>query len=93
MKVHPINEFRRKSKRGDFGESKLSSLGGFLPVYHAPRGKEFFLPWFTFHLWARKRGFFCQGPVWRRKKRDFRVLLLVRLGEGLNLPTEDWFFA
>ena len=25
--------FHRRSKKGDFGRSKLSSLGGFLPVY------------------------------------------------------------
>ena len=36
--------FRQKSKRGDFGKSKLSGLGGFLPVYQTPRGKGFFLP-------------------------------------------------
>ena len=29
---------------GDFGKSKLSGLGGFLLVYHAPRGEGFFLP-------------------------------------------------
>ena len=29
--------FHRRSKRRDFGKSKLSGLGGFLPVYHAPR--------------------------------------------------------
>ena len=46
---------------------KLSGLGGFLPVYHAPRGKRFFLPWLTFHIWAGKRKFFGQGPVWQRK--------------------------
>ena len=51
-------EFRRSSKRGDLWKLKLSGLGGFLPVYHAPRGKGFFLPWLTFHLWAGKRGFF-----------------------------------
>ena len=50
--------FRRSSKKGDFGNSRLSGLGGFLPVYHAPRGKRFFLPWLTFHFWARKSGFF-----------------------------------
>ena len=43
---------------GDFRKSKLSGLGGFLPVYHTLRGKGFFLPWLTFHLWAEKRGFF-----------------------------------
>ena len=28
--------FLRRSKMGDFGKLKLSGLGGFLPVYHAP---------------------------------------------------------
>ena len=28
--------FRRSSKKGDFGNSRLSGLGGFLPMYHAP---------------------------------------------------------
>ena len=50
--------FHRSSKRGDFEKSKLLGLGGLLPMYYAPRGKRFFLPWVTFHLWARKRGFF-----------------------------------
>ena len=36
--------FHRRSKRGDFEKSKLSGLGGFLPLCHAPRGKGFFLP-------------------------------------------------
>ena len=48
--------FRQRSKRGDFGKSKLLGLGGFLPVYQTPRGKGFFLPWLTFHLWAGKIG-------------------------------------
>ena len=30
-------------------------------MYLAPRGKGFFLPWLTFHLWARKRGFLVKG--------------------------------
>ena len=36
--------YRRSSKRGYFGNLRLSGLGGFLPVYHALRGKAFFLP-------------------------------------------------
>ena len=47
-----------KIQRGDFEKSKLSGLGGFLPMYHAPRGKGFFLPSLTFHFWAEKKGFF-----------------------------------
>ena len=50
--------FRQRSKRGDFGKSKLSGLRGLLPLYHIPRGKGFFLPWPTFHFLARKIGFF-----------------------------------
>ena len=30
-------------------------------MYHTPRGKGFFLPWLTFHLWAWKRRFFVKG--------------------------------
>ena len=68
-------------------------------MYHACRGKGFFLPWLTFHFWAGKRGFFfvVKGLFSKEKKRDFRVLLdvdlprraSVRLGKGVNLPTED----
>ena len=47
--------FHQSSKRGDFGNSSLSSLRGFLPMYHAPKGKGFFLPSLTFHFWAEKR--------------------------------------
>ena len=50
--------FRQSSKRGDFGNSRLLGLGGFLPVYHAPRDKGFFIPWLIFHFWARKSWFF-----------------------------------
>ena len=50
-----------KIQEGLSRENKLSGLGGFLPMYHAPRGKGFFLPW------AGKIGFFVQGPVCRRK--------------------------
>ena len=66
--------FRRRSKRGDFGKLNLLGLGGFLPVYHAPRGKRFFLPWLTFHFWAGKRWFFVKG-LFGEEKLDFRVLL------------------
>ena len=85
---------------GDFRKSKLSSLGGFLPVYHTSRGKGFFLPWLTFHLWARKRGFFVKG-LFGEEKLDFWGLFDVSLprrtevllGKGVNLLKEDWFFA
>ena len=36
-------------------------------MYHAPKGKGFFLPWLTFHLWVGKIGFFVSRPVWQRK--------------------------
>ena len=43
-------DFAEDPSGGDFGKSRLSGLGGFLPVDHVPRGKEFFLPWLIFHL-------------------------------------------
>ena len=55
---------------GDIGKSKLSGLGGFLPVYHAP-GKRFFLPWLTFHLWAGEIDFLVKGLFGKEKKLDF----------------------
>ena len=69
-------------------------------MYHTSRGKGFFLPWLTFHLWAGKRGFFIKG-LFGEEKLDFRVMFdissprrtSVRLGEGVNLLKEDWFFA
>ena len=81
---------------GDFEKSKLSSLGGFLPVYHSPRGKGFFLSWLTLHFWAGKRGFLVNG-MFGEEKWDFQVLLDVSsprrtsvcLGGGVNLHTED----
>ena len=36
--------FHRRSKRGYFGKSKLSGLGGFLPMYHASRALAYFHP-------------------------------------------------
>ena len=36
-------------------------------MYHAPRGKGFFLPWLTFHFWAGKRGFFGKGLFYGEK--------------------------
>ena len=43
-------------------------------MYHTPRGKRFFLPWFTFHLWAEKRGFSFKG-LFDEEKLDFWVIL------------------
>ena len=37
---------------------------------HASKGKRFFLPWLTFHFWARKRGFFFKG-LFREEKTEF----------------------
>ena len=86
--------FHRRSNGGDFGKSKLSGLGGFLPVYHAPRGQGFFLHWLTFHLWVRKRGFFLLRACLVKKKWIFRLWsMFLCLGEGVNLLKEDWFFA
>ena len=48
-------------------------------MYHALRGKGFFLPWLTFHFWPRKRGFFIKGLFGEEKKMDFQVLLDVSL--------------
>ena len=69
-------------------------------MYHGPRGKGLFLPWLTFHIWARKRGFFVKD-LFGKEKLYFRVMFdvssprrtSVRLGEGANLPREDSFFA
>ena len=40
-------------------------------MYHAPRGKRFFLPWLTFHLCVQKRGFFFKGLFGKEKNLDF----------------------
>ena len=61
---------------GDFGKSKLSGLEGFLPVYHAPKGKGFFLPWLTFHLCAGKIEFFVKG-LFSEEKLDFWAMFNV----------------
>ena len=75
---------------GDFGKSKLSGLGGFLPMYHAPRGNGFFLPWLTFHLWAKKIGFFfCLRACLAKKNGVFRLSsMFLHLGEGVDPPME-----
>ena len=59
-------------------------------MYHAPRGKGFFLPLLTFHLWVGKRGFFVKG-LFGKEKLDFWVMFdvssfkrtTVRLGVGM----------
>ena len=56
----------------------MLGLGGFLPMYHTPRGKGFFLPLLTFHLWTRERGFFIEG-LFGEEKLNFRVLFDVAL--------------
>ena len=61
--------FHQRPKRGDFGKSKLSGLRRFLPAYHAPRGKGFFLPWLSFHLWASKIGVFFPLRAYLAKKK------------------------
>ena len=80
--------FLGKSKKGDLGKSKLSGLGGYLPVYYAPRGKGFFLPWLTFHIWARKRGdfFFSLRACLEKKNCIFGFwTMFLYLGEGVRL--------
>ena len=90
--------FHRRSKGGDFGKSKLLSLGGFLLVYHAQICKGFFLPWLTFRLWAKKIGFSVKA-LFGEEKLDFWVMfdvsspkrrcessqgrLVLHLGEGM----------
>ena len=46
-------------------------------MYHAPRGKGFFLPWLTFLLWDKKRGFFLFKGLFGQEKWGFQVLLHV----------------
>ena len=75
----------------------MSGLGGFLPEYHALRGKGFFLPWVIFHLWDGKRGFFRLRAYLAKKNCIFRVFddfslprrKSVRLSESENLHTKD----
>ena len=44
-------------------------------MYHAPRGNGFFLPWLTFHLWAKKIGFFSFKGLFGEEKWGFQVIL------------------
>ena len=60
-------------------------------MYHPPRGKGFFLPWLTFHLWADKRGFFIKGLFSKENWIFGLCLMFLHLGEGVNLLREDWF--
>ena len=53
-------------------------------MYHARRGKGFFLPWLTFHFWAEKRGFFflLKACLAKKKKGTFGFCsMLICLGE------------
>ena len=89
-----------KIQEGRFREIEVVGFRWLPTCYHAPRGKGFFLAWLTFHLWVEKIGFFVKGPF-SEEKLDFQVLfdvsspmrIEVRLGEGVNLLKEDWFFA
>ena len=52
-------------------------------MYHAPRGKGFFLPWLTFHFWVGKRGFFWLRVCLAKKNGIFgSCLMFLRLGDG-----------
>ena len=76
-------------------------------MYHAPRGKGFFLLGLFSIFGPGKEGFSVKGLFWEEKKKDFRVQLDVSLpkqtdlprrtsvclGEGGNLPMEDWFYV
>ena len=70
-------------------------------MYHAPKGKSFFLPWLTSNFWAGKRGFFGLRVCLAEKNCIFRVLLSgssprrasVYLGGGENLYTKDYCYA
>ena len=86
--------FRQRSKRGDFEKSKLSGLGGFLPSYHAPKGKGILPNLAYFPSLGRENRVF-RLRAWLAKKNGvfgFYSMFLI-LGKGVNLPTEDWFFA
>ena len=50
-----------KIQEGRFREIEVVGFGWLPPVYHAHRGKGFFLAWLTFHLWVEKIGFFVKG--------------------------------
>ena len=51
-------------------------------MYHAPRGKGFFLPSITFHLWAGKRGFFFKRLFGEEKNWFFGLCsMFLHLGE------------
>ena len=48
-------------------------------MYHTPRGKRFFLPWITFHLWFGERGFSIKELFGEEKLFFFGFLLDVSL--------------
>ena len=53
--------FRRRSKKGDFGRSKLSGLGSLLSVCIHLRGREFFLLGLFSIFGPGKEGFLFKG--------------------------------
>ena len=55
-------------------------------MYHAPKGKGFFLPWLTFHLWDGERGFSIK-ELFGEEKLIFSGFysMSLRLGEGVRL--------
>ena len=76
--------FHQRSKRRDFGKSKLSGLGGFLPVYHAPISKGFFLPWLTFTFLGQEKTVFRLRACLAKKNWIFGFCkVFVRLGKPL----------
>ena len=88
-------EFCRRSKRGDFGKSKLSGLGGFLPMYHSPdvRNSSYLV---LLSIFGPGKEGFSFKDLFGEEKLDFWVLLDVSLhrrsvclGEGVNLLRED----
>ena len=63
-------------------------------MYHAPRGKGFFLLGLFSIFGPGKEGFSVKGLFWEEKKRIFWCSsMFLRLREGGNLPMEDWCYA
>ena len=62
-------------------------------MYQLPRGKGFFLPRLTFHIWVGKEGFLLRGCLAKKNWIFGFCSMFLRLGEGVNLLREDWFFA
>ena len=55
---YPERGILSKIQEGRFRGIVIVGFRRLPTMYHAPRGKGFFLPWLTFHLWAGKKGFF-----------------------------------